>query len=232
MLTHKIGAQSRVLPWRALWPAAALAAALAVTPLLGGCGAASVTSATPGPDAPGAAAPTATEISAAGDVRDNAVFVTYTSSASDSAGNSVSSAGAGYSIQYVEGWTVTPGANGAVAITDIDSAEQVEFQALPAGDLQQYVSSSAEIQLQSQTQDYKRSGLESLTVNGQPAVKLSYTWTSAPDPVTNKSRSVTTERYYIPGPNSKLAVLTLTTPVGVDNVDAFNQMLESFAWTQ
>ena len=83
--------------------------------------------------------------------------------------------------------------------------------------------------------DYKRTDLKTMTVNNQAAnnqviIELTYSSTSAPDPVTNKTRAVISQRYYIPGPNSRLAILTLTTPDGVDNVDAFRQMLESFSW--
>jgi hypothetical protein len=37
------------------------------------------------------------------------------------------------------------------------------------------------------------------------------------------------DRYYVPGANG-LAIVSLSTPKGVDNVDAFRQMIESFKW--
>jgi len=37
------------------------------------------------------------------------------------------------------------------------------------------------------------------------------------------------DRYYVPGP-AGLAIVSLSTPDGVDNVDAFRQMIASFAW--
>ena len=112
-------------------------------------------------------------------------------------------------------------------------AEQIRD--LPAGDLTQYATSIDEPKLQSQVTDYKRTDLKTMTVNNQAAnnqviIELTYSSTSAPDPVTNKTRAVISQRYYIPGPNNRLAILTLTTPDGVDNVDAFRQMLESFSW--
>jgi hypothetical protein len=39
----------------------------------------------------------------------------------------------------------------------------------------------------------------------------------------------TVDRYYVPG-SAGLAVVTLSTPDGVDNVDAFRRMIESFRW--
>ena len=198
----------------------ALVLAAALTLTVSACGGAS--SAASGA-ANAAGQPTAAEVSPSGDVPDNAVFVNY------------QNAEGGYTIQYVEGWTVKPGSSGAVAITDIDSAELVEIRDLPAGDLTQYATSIDEPKLQSQVTDYKRTDLKTMTVNNQAAnnqviIELTYSSTSAPDPVTNKTRAVISQRYYIPGPNNRLAILTLTTPDGVDNVDAFRQMLESFSW--
>ena len=160
-----------------------------------------------------------TEVSPSGDVPDNAVFVTYTSPSG------------AYSIQYVEGWTVTQQPNDGVSITDIDSSEVVTIISTPTGDLTNYITTTDEPQLKAQTQDYKRVDLKTIQVHNQPVVVLSYTSTSAPDPVTGKQRAVTSLRYYLPGANGKLAILTLTTPPDVDNVDAFNQILESFTWT-
>lgn len=194
---------------------------LFIVSLLAACGAQSapspiVTSTSAVTTAAATTAPT--EQSAAGDVPDNAVFVTYTSQ------------DGGYSIQYVEGWTVTPGIEGSVAITDIDSVEMVDVISMPSGDLTTYITGTDETKLKPQVQDYQRTGLETIQVHNQPVVRLTYTGTSAPDAVTGKQRPVETLRYYIPNANGKLAILTLTTPVGVDNVDAFNQMLGSFTW--
>ncbi len=170
--------------------------------------------------APTTSATTApTEISPSGDVPDNAVFVTYTSPAKL------------YSIQYVEGWSVQQLANDGVSITDIDSSEVVNIVPLPTGDLTNYVTATDEPKLKSDVQDYQRVDLKTVQVRNQPVVVLSYNSTSAPDAVTGKQRAVTSLRYYIPGPNNQLAILTLTTPPDVDNVDAFNQMLGSFTWT-
>ena len=196
--------------WRHLGVTLSLGTAIAVSACGGGT--------TPATTANPAAQPTATEVSASGDVPDNAVFVDYQSK------------DGGYSVQYVEGWSVKPGDKGGVSITDIDSAEVVELRDAPTGDLTQYVTGTDEPQLQSQVQDYQQNDLKTMTVNNQSVVELTYTSTSAPNAVTDKSQSVVSQRYYIPGPNNRLAILTLTTPDGVDNVDAFRQMLESFTW--
>ncbi len=206
--------RSHILPLRHL--GVVLALGIAVT--TSACGGATTQGVTTAGATTSATQPTAAEVSPYGDVPDNAVFVTYQSK------------DGGYSVQYVEGWAVTPGTNGAVTITDIDSAETVDLRDLPAGELTNYVTTTDVSQLKSQVQDYQQRDLKTVTVNGQSIIELTYTSTSAPDTVTNKSRAVVSQRYYIPSPNSRLAILTLTTPDGVDNVDAFRQMLESFTW--
>ncbi|MCB0110714.1 MAG: hypothetical protein KDE53_32570, partial [Caldilineaceae bacterium] len=158
---------NRSFSWRYLGLTLALGTAIAVS----ACGGSTLATNTNG-----AAQPTATEVSASGDVPDNAVFVDYQSK------------DGGYSVQYVEGWSVKPGDQGGVSITDIDSAEVVELRDAPAGDLTQYVTGTDELQLQSQVQDYKQSGLKTMTVNNQSVVELTYTSTSAPNAVTNKSQ--------------------------------------------
>ena len=59
---------------------------------------------------------------------------------------------------------------------------------------------------------------------------LVYHLPAPPDPVTGKRVPSIVDRYYVPGP-SGLAIVSLSTPDGVDNVDAFRQMIESFRWS-
>jgi hypothetical protein len=67
-------------------------------------------------------------------------------------------------------------------------------------------------------------------VGGSIYVHLVYHVPAPPDPVTGKQVPSTVDRYYVPGPNG-LAIVSLSTPDGVDNVDAFRQMIESFGWS-
>jgi hypothetical protein len=65
--------------------------------------------------------------------------------------------------------------------------------------------------------------------HGKPGVKSTYTGRSAPDPVTGKRLPLTIDRYEFPH-GGKVAVVDLVTPVGVDNVDAYRLIGESFQW--
>ncbi len=65
--------------------------------------------------------------------------------------------------------------------------------------------------------------------HGKPGVKSTFTGRSAPDPVTGKRLPLTIDRYEFPRAG-KVAVVDLVTPAGVDNVDAYRLISESFQW--
>jgi hypothetical protein len=65
--------------------------------------------------------------------------------------------------------------------------------------------------------------------HGKPGVKTTLSGRSAPDPVTGKRLPLTIDRYEFPH-GGKVAVVDLVTPVGVDNVDAYRLIGESFQW--
>ena len=67
------------------------------------------------------------------------------------------------------------------------------------------------------------------TIHGQKVLKVVYSTTSAPNPVTDKRVTLVVDRYYVPG-TGKYAIVDLGSPQGVDNVDAYRLMIESFRW--
>ncbi|MEA2621475.1 MAG: hypothetical protein QOH61_385 [Chloroflexota bacterium] len=150
-----------------------------------------------------------------GDVPDNAVFLTYKDT------------NRGFSIQYVEGWQVTPTSDG-VDIRDKDSRETVQVVP-PVSDIAAYINGTDLPSLQ-QTDGFQLVKQDTVKVSGKPIDHLSYKQLSPPDPVTGKRQQSIVDRYYVPGTNG-MAIVTLSTPEGVDNVDAFRQMIESFTWT-
>jgi len=150
-----------------------------------------------------------------GDVPDNAVFLTHRD------------ATLGFSIDYVEGWQVRQTPDG-VAIKDKDSSEIVSIIAIPP-DLAGYVSGTDLPRLQGQT-GFRLIAQDTVKVGAQKLIHLRYHLPAPPDPVTGKRVPSTVDRYYVPG-STGVAVVSLSTPDGVDNVDAFRQMIESFTWT-
>ncbi len=168
---------------------------------------------TPSPtDAPGASEGGGGTTS--GDVPDNAVFLTHRD------------ATLGFSIDYVEGWQVRQAPDGVI-IKDKDSSEIVSIIATPP-DLAAYVSGTDLPALRGQA-GFKLIGQDTVKVGAQKLIHLRYHLPAPPDPVTGKRVPSTVDRYYVPG-STGVAVVSLSTPDGVDNVDAFRQMIESFKW--
>ena len=169
-------------------------------------------SATPG--ASSSQEPDSGGLRAAGDIPDNAVFLTY------------HDAGHGFSIHYVEGWQVTNGPAG-VAIRDKDSSETVAVVPAPV-DVAAYITATDLPSLQTQA-GFMLVKRDTVKIGAKTYDHLLVHLLAPPDPVTGKQIPSTVDRYYVPGANG-LAIVSLSTPDGVDNVDAFRQMIESFTW--
>jgi hypothetical protein len=165
--------------------------------------------------APGdTSAPEASGSTTGGDIPDNAVFLTYKDTTH------------AFSIDYVEGWQVTTTTDG-VEVRDKDSSETVAIVP-PVTDVAAYVSGTDLPALQA-TPPFRLEKQDTVKVHGKDLIHLVYHVPSPPDPVTGKQVPSTVDRYYVPGTNG-LAIVSLSTPNGVDNVDAFRQMIESFKW--
>jgi hypothetical protein len=67
------------------------------------------------------------------------------------------------------------------------------------------------------------------TAKNKPGEKTTVTRQSAADPVTGKRLPLSVDIYEFEQ-GGKVAVLELSTPEGVDNVDAYRLISESFAW--
>lgn len=67
------------------------------------------------------------------------------------------------------------------------------------------------------------------SAHAKPGEKVTSRRMSAPDPVTGKRLPLTVDRYEF-AKGGKVAILELSTPVGVDNVDAYRLISESFKW--
>jgi hypothetical protein len=167
---------------------------------------------TPVPDA--SQQPDTGTSTAAGDIPDNAVFLTYRSGAWR------------FSIQYVEGWQVTT-ENDGVVIRDKDSSETVQVTQLPP-DIAAYVANT-DLALLRAMDGFRLVRQDRAKVGSKVFIHLVYHIPSPPDPVTGKQVPSTVDRFYVPGPGR--AIVSLATPDGVDNVDAFRQMITSFKWS-
>jgi hypothetical protein len=146
---------------------------------------------------------------ATGDIPDNQVFITFH--------------GATYSMKYPEGWAQR-GTGAHVTFRDKNNIVRVLVaSAAPptAGGIRAGLAALHGLHL--------RSGPQSMTIGGGRAFKIVYTTASAPNPVTGKRVTLMVDRYYLPRAG-KEAIVDLGTPVGVDNVDAYRMMIQSFRW--
>ena len=202
-----------------------------VAAVAGGCG-----GGTSGPPAPGTALTVATSaapapgttttaqgsgaltaeanLTAAGDIPDNQAFITLR----DATG--------GYSVKYPEGWAQR-GSGAKVTIQDKNNLVRIEVlsgaQPAPAG----VIADLNRLTQQSPSLSHKPPAVT--TIRGQKVVKVVYSTMSAPNPVTDKRVKLVVDRYYVPG-TGKYAIVDLGSPQGVDNVDAYRLMIESFRW--
>jgi hypothetical protein len=146
---------------------------------------------------------------AAGDIPDNQVFLVFTNPA------------AGYSMKYPEGWAQR-GSGGRVTFRDKNNIVRI------------VVARGAAPTAASVGADLGAARVESaprgMTISGRPAFKVVYSTESAQNAVTGKRVKLVVDRYYL-WKGGRRAVVDLGTPVGVDNVDAYRMMIESFRWS-
>ena len=161
---------------------------------------------TTAPKAPGALLPEATS-AAQGDIPDNQVFVTFT--------------GPAFSMKTPEGWTQSGGGKN-VTFRDKNNIVRVVVAGGPKPTV-----ASVEQELASLEGAHLENPPVALKIGGLPAVKAVYSTKSAPNPVTGKSVQLIVDRYELVR-GGKRATVDLGTPVGVDNVDAYRLMIESF----
>jgi hypothetical protein len=187
-----------------------------VSLLAAGCGSSSSSSsssstkATPGPGALSAEAQSA----ATGDIPDNQVFLTFHNAAG------------GYAMRYPEGWAQR-GSGRDVTFQDKNNLVHV---VVAPGPMPTPASVAAQLaRLKTTTRSLQAGAPKTTTVRGKPVVKVTYTTVGPPNPVTGKRVKLTVDRYVL-GRAGKVATVDLGTPVGVDNVDAYRMMIESFRW--
>lgn len=152
-----------------------------------------------------------------GDIPDGSKWLTYTSSKGS------------YSVVYPQGWMVNKKNNGGVLIKDSDSSENVTMASAP-GNLTRYVRQNGLPQLRNSIESFKSKSVKKGKLSGNNLVQVTYTGKAVMDQVTGKKRDIIGHRFYIEGPNNKMAVMTLTRPQNVDNVDAFKRMISNFKW--
>ncbi len=149
---------------------------------------------------------------ATGDIPDNQVFLAFTNRP------------AKYSMKYPEGWA-QQGSGNAVTFRDKNNIVRITV-ATAKPPTQASVSRDVARLTKATVEQPPRA----VTISGAPAYKVVYSTVSAPNPVTGKRVTLLVDRYYL-ARGGRLAVVDLGTPRGVDNVDAYRLMIQSFRWS-
>jgi hypothetical protein len=150
-----------------------------------------------------------------GDIPDNQAYVTYQSTG-------------GYRLDVPEGWARTQ-LPATVAFTDKFNSIRVDVTAAaePTVALAQ---SSTVPALSRSTPCFQPGAVTQVSRKAGTAILITFKAESAADPVTGKVVVQDVERYEF-WRAGKLAVITLASPKGSDNVDPWRKVTDSFAWT-
>jgi hypothetical protein len=152
---------------------------------------------------------------ATGDIPDNQNFLTFSDTGP-----------AGYSIKYPEGWTQS----GSGADVTFRSKNNIVHIVVARGAAPSVSSVAAALNaLKAKTPSLVFTAPRAVHLGSGQAIASSYTTQSAPNPVTNRSVTLIVDRYVL-GHGAWNATVDLGTQRGVDNVDAYRKMINSFRW--
>ncbi|SEO45804.1 hypothetical protein [Actinacidiphila rubida] len=176
---------------------------------------ASATSATA--DSPtSASAPPAAESNPAGDIPDNQAYVAF------------SPAGGGFTVKVPEGWARTD-AGAVTTFTDKLNRIRIEARSVGAAPTPSNVTATVVPQLRQAVANFTSPKVSAITREAGQAVLLTYRGDAAADPVTGKVVNDAFERYAFHQAGREVD-LTLSGPVGADNVDPWRIVTDSLAW--
>lgn len=202
----------------------ALAAPPVATPSANGGGCSNATTTTTTPDSTPAgnvAIPTEAaaqpEQNPAGDIPDTQAFVSYTSKAG------------GYSITMPEGWARQEAGTNVTFSDGKLHQFGVEIGCEKSAPTVDSAKSEATGNLNSTIPAFELVKITSIKLPAGPAILIQYRANSAPDAVTGKQHRIDVDRYEI-FKDGKLAVISIASPAGSDNVDVSRQVSESFRW--
>jgi hypothetical protein len=151
---------------------------------------------------------------ATGDIPDTQVFLTYHNHSP------------AYSISYPEGWT-RKGSRNDITFSDKNNIVRIAVTTATAPTLAGVSGEMTALKQGNPTLTFTPP--KAIQVKSGPAIKVTYTTRTAPNPVTGKSVLLIVDRYELSS-GGKRATLDLGTAKGVDNVDAYRKMINSFRW--
>jgi hypothetical protein len=191
--------------------------ALALALAAAGCGGSSHSSASGASSTAKGPDPNAPEVSPAGDIPDNQAFVAY------------SPPGSGYSVKVPEGWSRATSARGTT-FTDKLNSITMRSRAASAPMTVQEARRAEVPKLAREANAFHLGTITTVQRKAGTAIRITYTTTGRPDPVTGKSITDAVERYIF-SHRGKDLLLTLSGPKGADNVDPWRIVTDSVRWS-
>jgi hypothetical protein len=147
-----------------------------------------------------------------GDIPDDQVFVSYTSSAG------------GYSLKVPEGWARSEKGFNVGFIDKFDGVAVMVDAVATAPTVSDIVA-----KLEKSERGFKITSAKEIRLPAGPALLIKYESESEANPVTNKRVRLEDEAYVF-YKNGKRATLILWAPAGADNGDQWKLISESFRW--
>ena len=160
-------------------------------------------------------APSEAQNTAQGDIPDNQQFLRFQNHPT------------GYSVKYPEGWAQR---GSAKDVTFSDKDNSIHF-VISSGRPPTSSSVSAELKREAAADPTLKAGTpQAVKLPSGPAIHVVYHVQGPPDPVTGKRPTLMVDRYALAS-KGRVATVDEATPVGVDNVDAFRMIIDSFQWS-
>jgi hypothetical protein len=157
------------------------------------------------------------EINPAGDIPDSQVFVAYTLPSG------------AFSVRVPEGWARSE-TGGAVTFTDHYNSIRLETVAASTAPTVESARQTELPAIRRQADGVGAEAVSTVTRNAGTAVLITFQATSTPNPVTGKVARLAVERYEFWRGGTE-AILTLSAPVGSDNVDPWRTVSNGFRWS-
>lgn len=161
-------------------------------------------------------APAPVESNPAGDIPDDQAFVAY------------KPPNGGFSVKVPEGWARTS-SGGSTVFTDKLNRIEITATDAPAAPTPASVEAKTVPTLRKDVPAFSPGKVSTVTRQAGKAVLLTYQGDSAPDEVTGKSVHDAFERYSFHHQGREVD-LTLSGPVGADNVDPWRIVSDSLRW--
>lgn len=187
---------------------AAIALAIAAPVAFLGCGGS-------GGDSQTSVNPNGAEVSPAGDIPDNQAYIAFKPPSG------------GFTLKVPEGWSRST-QGGAITFTDKLNAIRIETSSVTSAPTVGEGKTQLK-KLASSVPGFKPDRVTTVQRNAGPALLLTYSGNGPPDPVTGKSVKDAFERYIF-YKGGKLVTLTLSGPVGADDVDPWRIVTDSLSW--